>query len=103
MLTDTAQGGIPRDFMNHHNRLQLQFLALSKVFFRQEKQHKLKLFGPEFPADVQTLTPECLGVKKFLTATGAALKRTFWRGRPGFSARTSLTRRVPEKLCAEKV
>ena len=58
-----------------------------------------KLFGPDFP----TLTPECPGVKKFLPTTGAAGKCTFWRGRPRFSARTSMTRRVVEKLCPKKV
>ena len=33
----------------------------------------------------------------------AAGKRTFWCGRPRFSARTSMTRRVVEKLCTKKV
>ena len=69
---------------------------MNVVVFREEKQHKLKFFGPDFPADVQTLTPECLGVKKFLPVTGAAGKQTFEHGRPQFSARTSMTRRVPE-------
>ena len=32
----------------------------------------------------------------------AAGKRTFWCGRPRFSARTSMTRRVVEKLCTRK-
>ena len=39
------------------------------------------------------------GVKKLLPTTAAAGKRTFWCGRPWFSARTSTTRRVVEKLC----
>ena len=61
-------------------------------------------FWADFPADVQTLTPECLGVKKFLPVTMAAGKQTFcWRGRPRLSARTSITRRVPVKLSAEKI
>ena len=74
------------------------------VFFSgKKKQHKHKLFGPDFPRTFLTLTPECPGVKKFLPTTGAAGKRTFWCGRPRFSARTSMTRRVAEKLCTKKV
>ena len=69
----------------------------------QEKQHKPKLFGPDFPRTFLTLTPGCPGVKKFLPITGAAEKRTFWCGRPRFSARTSMTRRVLQKLCTKKV
>ena len=73
-------------------------------FIREEKkQHKHKFFGPDFPRTFLTLTPGCPGVKKFLPTTGAAGKRTFWCGRPRFSARTSMTRRVVEKLCAKKV
>ena len=71
--------------------------------FEQKKQHKHKLFGPDFPRTFLTLTPECPGVKKCLPTTGAAGKRTFWCGRPRFSARTSMTRRVVEKLCTKKV
>ena len=70
---------------------------------REEKQHKHKLFGPDFPRTFLTLAPECPGVKKFLPTTGAAGKHTFWCGRPRFSARTSMTRRVVEKLCTKKV
>ena len=69
----------------------------------KKKQHKHKLFGPDFPRTFLTLAPECPGVKKFLPTTGAAGKRTFWCGRPRFSARTSMTRRVVEKLCTKKV
>ena len=69
----------------------------------KKKQHKDKLFGPDFPRTFLTLTPECPGVKKFLPTTRAAGKRTFWCGCPRFSARTSMTRRVVEKLCTEKV
>ena len=69
----------------------------------KKKQHKHKLFGPDFPRTFLTLTPGCPGVKKFLPTTGAAGKRTFWCGHPRFSARTSMTRRVVEKLCAKKV
>ena len=69
----------------------------------KKKQHKHKLFGPDFPRTFLTLTPGCPGVKKFLPITGAAEKRTFWCGRPRFSARTSMTRRVVEKLCTKEV
>ena len=69
----------------------------------EKKQHKHKLFGPDFLRTFLTLTPECPGVKKFLPTTGAAGKRTSWCGRPRFLARTSMTRRVVEKLCTKKV
>ena len=69
----------------------------------KKKQHKHKLFGPDFQRTFLTLTPGCAGVKKFLPTTGAAGKRTFSCGRPRFSARTSMTRRVFEKLCTKKV
>ena len=69
----------------------------------KKKQHKHKLFGPDFLRTFLTLTPGCPGVKKFLPTTRAAGKRTFWCGRPRFSARTSMTRRVVEKLCPRKV
>ena len=64
----------------------------------KKKQHKHKLFDPNFLGVFPTLSPGC----KFLPVTGTAGKRTFWCGRPQFSARTSTTRRVLEKLCAEK-
>ena len=69
----------------------------------KKKQHKRKFFGPNFLRTLPTLTPGCLGVKEFLPITGAAGKPNFRRGRPRFSARTSMTRRVLEKLCTEKV
>ena len=69
----------------------------------KKKQHKHKLFGPDFPRTFLTLAPGCPRVKKFLPTTGAAGKRTFWCGRPRFSARSSMTRRVVEKLCTKKV
>ena len=53
--------------------------------------------------DPCALTPGCRGVKKFLPTTGAAGKRTFQCGRPRCSARTSMTRRVAEKICTKKV
>ena len=68
----------------------------------KEKQHKHKLYGPDFPRTFLTLTPGCPGVKKFLPITVAAEKRTFWCGRTRFSVRTSMTRRVVQKLCAQK-
>ena len=61
------------------------------TYVREEKQHKHKLFGPDFPWTFLTLTPGCPGVKKFLPTTGAAGKRIFWCGRPRFSVRTSMT------------
>ena len=73
------------------------------MIIREEKQHKHKLFGPDFPRTFLTLTPGYPGFKKFLTTTGAVGKRTFWCGCPRFSARTSMTRRVAEKLCTKKV
>ena len=77
---------------------------LRVVLFRgRKKEHKHKLFGPDFPRRFLTLTLGCPGVKKFLPFTGAAEKRTFWCGRPRFSARTSMTRRVPKKLCTKNV
>ena len=69
----------------------------------KKKQHKHKLFGPDFPRTFLTLTPGRPWVKKSLPITGAAEKRTFWCGRPRFSARTSVTRSVFEKLCTKKV
>ena len=60
-----------------------------KSNLREEKQHKHKLLGPDFPRTFLTLTSGCPGVKKFLHTTGAA-------------ARTSMTRRVVEKLCTKK-
>ena len=74
-----------------------------KTCCRSKKQHKHKLFGPDFPRTFLTLTPGRPWVKKFLPITGAAEKRTFWCGRPRFLARTSMTRRVFEKLCTKKV
>ena len=68
----------------------------------EKKQHKHKLFGPDFPRTFLTLTPGRPWVKKFLPITGAAEKRAFWCGRPRFLARTSMTRRGFEKLCTKK-
>ena len=68
-----------------------------------KKQHKRKFFGPNFLRIFPTLTPGCPRVKKFLPITGAAGKPAFRCGRPRFLARTSMTRRVLEKLCTEKV
>ena len=70
---------------------------------KKKKQHKRRPFGPDFPRTSLTLTPGCPGVKKFLPTIGAAGKRTFRCGRPRFSARTSMTRRVVEKLCTKNV
>ena len=69
---------------------------------RPKNSININLVGPDFLWTFLTLAPECPGVKKFLHTTGAAGKRTLWRGRPRFSARTSMTRRVVEKLCTKK-
>ena len=68
----------------------------------KKKQHKHKLFGPDFLRTFLTLAPECPWVKKFLPITGAAEKRTFWCGRPQFSAGTSMTRRGSRKTLYRK-
>ena len=39
--------------------------------------------GPDFPADVQTLTTRCLAVKTFLPVTGAALQHNRLPGATG--------------------
>ena len=60
-------------------------------------KHKHNLFGLDFPDFLRaflTLTPGCLGIKKFLPITGAAVKHSSWCGGPRFSAKTSMTRRV---------
>ena len=82
---------------------QIPTLIVSNLFQGRKKQHKHKLFGPDFLRTFLTVTPGYPGVKKFLPTTGAAGKRTFWYGRPRFSARTSMTRRVVEKLRTKKV
>ena len=86
---------VPFELLGLH--LKIHF---SRINSGKQKQHKHKLFGPDFPRTFLTFTPEC---PKFLPTTGAAGKRTFWCRRPRFSARTSMTRRVVEKLCTKKV
>ena len=54
----------------------------ASVFQGRKKQHKHKLFGPDFPRTFLTLTPGCPGVKKFLPITGAAEKRTLVLANP---------------------
>ena len=88
--------------ISEHPTSQLEHPSWGHQESGKKKQHKHKLFGPDFARTFLTLTPGCPGVKKFLPTTGAAGKRTFWRGRPRFSARTSMTRRVVEKLCTKK-
>ena len=73
------------------------------AYIREEKQRKHKLFGVDFPRTFLTLTPGCPGVKKCFPPTRAAGKRTFWCGRPRFSAWTSMTLRFVEKLLPKKV
>ena len=112
-----TDGTRPRDRRDAHQGVSRQNSLCLLVFFfphfrsfflyfrganpGRKKQHKHKIFSPDFPRTFLTLTPECLGVKKFLPTTGAAGKCTFWCGRPRFSARTSMTRRVVEKLCTK--
>ena len=55
---------------------------LHAIFQGRKKQHKHKLFGPDFPRTFLTLTPGRPWVKKFLPITGAAEK-------PHFLVRTS--------------
>ena len=57
----------------------------------------------DFPADVQTLTRRCLEVKSFSPLPGPQGKQSFRCVHPQFLARTSMTRRVLEKVCAEEV
>ena len=72
--------------------------------FREEKNNiNIDFLVQNFLRRFLTLMPGWPGVKKFLPITGAAGKRTFWCGRPRFSVRTSITWRVLEKLCPEKV
>ena len=76
--------------------------ALISLWSGKKKQHKHKLFGPDFPRTFLTLTPGRPWVKKFLPITGAAEKRTFWCGRPRFLPRTSMTRRVLKNFVQKK-
>ena len=66
----------------------------------EKKQHKHELFGPDLPRTFLTLTPGCPWVKRFLPIIRAAEKRTSWCGRLQLWARTSMTRRVLEKIHA---
>ena len=75
--------------------LVLTSLEGRETLIREEKTNiNINFFGPDFPQTFLTLEPGCPGVKTFLPITRAAGKRTFWCGRPRFSARTSMTRRV---------
>ena len=58
---------------------------------RKNQHNKHKLYGPAFAWTSLTLTPACPWVKKFLPITGATETHTFGCGRPGLSARTSMT------------
>ena len=92
------------DKLDIAHKMHMKVCLVSFHMFRsgKEKQHKHKLFGPDFPRTFLTLTPGRPWVKKFLPITGAAEKRTIWRGRPRFSAQTSMNRRVLEELCTKK-
>ena len=81
-----------RKFHLHlHSVIVLELISRVQCNYFQgrKKQHKHKLFGPDFPRTFLTLTPGRPWVKKFLPITGAAEKRTFGadvhdfrRGRP---------------------
>ena len=79
-----------------------QQINLVMILSRKKKQHKHNFFGPDFPRTFLTLTPGCPGVKKFLLPSPGPQKNALF-GRPRFSTRTSMTRRVLEKLCTKKV
>ena len=69
----------------------------------KKKQHKHKLFGPDFPRTFLTLTPKCPGAKKFLPTTGGRRENAlFGADVHYFSARTSMTRRVCRKTLYKK-
>ena len=86
------------------------FLLSEVIFIREEKQHKHKLSGPEFPQTFLTLTPGTpLGQKVSHPITGAAEKsaplvRTstiFCAGRPrpeGFSKKKKKKNFVQKKF-----
>ena len=69
----------------------------------KKKQHKHKLFGPGFPADIPDPYARTPRGQKVSPHQRGRRKPHFWCGRPRFSARTSMTRRVVEKLCTKKV
>ena len=58
-------------------RLQDKETTRTNKCLGRKKQHKHKLFGPDFLRTFLTLTPGCPGVKKFLLTTGAAGKTHF--------------------------
>ena len=66
-------------------------------------QTEVKITVSGFPADIPDPYARMPRGQKVSPLAGAAGKRTFWCGRPRFSARTSMTRRGVEKLCAKKV
>ena len=64
-------------------------MLLTSLESGKKKQHKHKLFGPDFPRTFLTLTRGRPWVKKFLPITGpqknalfGADVHDFWRGRP---------------------
>ena len=65
------------------------FMCGALKFQGRKKQHKHKLFGPDFLRTFLTLTPECPGVKSFSPSPGpqenalfGADVHDFRRGRP---------------------
>ena len=78
--------------------------GVSKSFCLQGRKSSINInfFGPDFLRTFLTLTPGRPWVKKLRPITGTAEKPAFWSGRPRFSARTSMTRRVSTNFVQKK-
>ena len=94
----TWLGSAPHSSPTTRAKRDAQHMFLQHRGAHAENQHKHKLIGPNFRQTFLTFMPGCRWVKKFLPTTGAAGKQTFRCRCPRFLARTSLTRRVFEKL-----
>ena len=68
LLANLTQCASPPPY-NQSDRGQSRNLDLA-IRSGKKKQHKHKLFGPDFPRTFRTLTPGRPGVKKFLPTTG---------------------------------
>ena len=70
----------------------------------KKKQHKHKLFGPDFPRTFLTLTPGCPGVQKFIPITGTAEKCTLFRDfQKALETTTAMKRRkILRKICSNR-
>ena len=95
-VTEFFRGG-PRGGDNFASLLQVLQTPNSK-----RQKHPFKPQGLQ-PLRGHPVKHRLTGVKKFLPTTGAAGKRIFQCGCPRFSAQTSMTRGVLEKLYPEKV